>query len=164
MIRLAITLSKLQHRARKRQAGRVGKRALGLLITAAFVVVASHTVAARPWHDHRPLAQVITRAAACAGAEELLRGGIPLEIEMAAISRLAKNFRRVHGHEVLVTQKSTDQGQSSPEFSIAVSLTHQQEHYLLEDFVGYRPTWVVQSVIVDEANFDQCARIQGAGA
>ena len=135
------------------------RRALTSIVIAPLLGVASHAVVANPWSDHGPLAHTIAREAACAGAEKLLLGGTPLEIEWAAIDRLVTGgFRKVHGYEVLVSHRSSDQGRISADFSVAVSIVHQDKHYLLEELIDYRPSWAVQSVFVDEVNFDQCTR------
>lgn len=136
------------------------RRALVLTVIALLLGVTSHAVVAQPWRDHGAQAHAIAQEAACASAEKLLLGGTPLEINGAAINRLIKGgFRSVHGYEVLVTHRSIDHGPNGAGFSVVVSLTHQDMHYLLEEFIDYRPSWAVQSVVVDEANFDQCTRV-----
>ena len=133
--------------------------ALASAVIASLFGGMSHAVLAQPWNDHGALAHAMTQEAACAGAATLLFGGTPLEIKMAAIDHLVKGgFRKVHGYEVLVTHRSIDHELNGSDFSVTVSVVHQDQHYLLEELIDYRPSWTVQSVVVDEAEFDQCNR------
>ena len=133
------------------------RRALVFAAMVPLLLATSHVVIAKPWHDHGELAQAMARDAACAGAVQMLLGAAPLDIQEAVIGRLVTSgFRTVHGHEVVVTHGSSDDGTSAADFPLAVRISYRDEHYLLEDVIAYARSWAVTSVVVDEADIDEC--------
>lgn len=133
----------------------IRRHTLALVAVLVVVCLAGYAILAHPWGNHQPQARQIVRAAACAGAAELVSGANHSDVMQAAMSAAISNgFRKSHGDHFGVTHSRPDAGRA---FFVEASMSYRPAHFILESLIENTSQKALEVATVDQTNFRGCS-------